>query len=71
MQILMLEEKLGISKNRSVTYKNDSKGVEVNVKAVGRAMSKAVESDAMMDFMDDHWADEIQAYKEGKNDGRC
>lgn len=21
----------------------------------------------MMDFMDDHWADEIQAYKEGKN----
>ena len=42
------------------------KGVELNFKAVGRAISKAVESDAMMDFMDDHWADEIQAYKEGK-----
>lgn len=39
---------------------------ELNFKAVGRAISKAVESDAMMDFMDDHWADEIQAYKEGK-----
>ena len=30
------------------------------------AISKAVESDAMMDFMDDHWADEIEAYKEWK-----
>ena len=44
---------------------------ELNFKAVGRAISKAVESDAMVDFMDNHWADEIQAYKEGKNDGRC
>ena len=52
-----------------MTYENDSKGVELNFKAVGRAISKAVESDAMMDFMDDHWADEIQAYKEGKNSG--
>lgn len=59
-------EKIGIARNRSVTYENDSKGVELNFKAVGRAISKAVESDAMMDFMDDHWADEIQAYKEGK-----
>lgn len=59
-------EKIGIARNRSVTYENDSKGVELNFKAVGKAISKAVESDAMMDFMDDHWADEIQAYKEGK-----
>ena len=56
----------GIARNRSVTYENDSKGVELNFKAVGKAISKAVESDAMMDFMDDHWADEIEAYKEGK-----
>lgn len=59
-------EKIGIARNRSVTYENDSKGVELNFKAVGKAISKAVECDAMMDFMDDHWADEIQAYKEGK-----
>ena len=55
-------EKIGIARNRSVTYENDSKGVELNFKAVGKAISKAVESDAMMDFMDDHWADEIEAY---------
>ena len=42
------------------------RALELNFKAVGGAISKAVESDAMMDFMDDHWADEIQAYKEGK-----
>ena len=62
-------EKIGIGRNRSVTYENDSKGVELNFKAVGRAISKAVESDACMDFMDEHWADEIQAYKEGKSNG--
>ena len=57
-------EKIGISGNRSVTYENDSKGVELNFKAVGKAISKAVESDAIVEFMDEHWADEIQAYKE-------
>ena len=59
-------EKIGISGNRSVTYENDSKGVELNFKAVGKAISKAVESDAIVDFMDEHWADEIQVYKERK-----
>ena len=60
-------EKIGIARNRSVTYENDAKGVELNFKAVGRAsFQKAVESDAMMEFMDDHWADEIRTYKEGK-----
>ena len=59
-------EKMGISRNRSVTYENDSKGIELNFRAVGRAISKAVESDERMDFMDEHWADEIQDYKEGK-----
>ena len=60
-------DKIGISGNRQVTYENDSKGVELNFKAVGKAISKAVESDAIVDFMDEHWADEIQAYKERKN----
>ena len=60
-------EKIGISGNRSVTYENDSKGVELNFKAVGKAILKAVESDVIVDFMDEHWADEIQAYKERKN----
>ena len=59
-------EKIGIARNRSVTYENDSKGVELNFKAVGKAISKAIESDKVVDFMDDHWSDEIQTYKEGE-----
>lgn len=50
------EEKIGIARNRSVTYENDSKGVELNFKAVGRAISKAVESDAILGFI---CADEV------------
>ena len=30
------------------------------------AFSKAIESDNVVDFMDDHWSDEIQTYKEGE-----
>ena len=57
-------EKIGIARNRSVTYENDAKGVELNFRAVGKAISKAVENKSMMNFVDDDWADEIQAYKE-------
>ncbi len=59
-------EKIGIARNRSVTYANDAKGVELNFRAVGKAISKAVENKSMMNFVDDNWADEIQAYKEGR-----
>lgn len=59
-------EKIGISRNRSVTYENDSEGVAINFRTVGKAISKAVENKSMVNFMDDDWADEIQAYKEGK-----
>lgn len=59
-------EKIGIARNRSVTYESDEKGVELNFKAVGRAILKAVENDAAEDFIDEHWADEIRQYKEGK-----
>lgn len=59
-------EKIGIARNRSVTYENDSRGVELNFQAVGRAISKAVNNEAATDFLDDHWADAIQAYKEGR-----
>lgn len=47
-----------------MTYENDAKGVELNFRAVGKAISKAVENKSMMNFVDDDWADEIQAYKE-------
>ncbi len=48
-------EKIGIARNRSVTYENDSRGVELNFQAVGRAISKAVNNEAATDFLDDHW----------------
>ena len=60
-------EKIGIARNRSVTYENDSKGVKLNFKAVGQAISKAVASDTKMNFMDDRWAEEIWNYKQEKN----
>ena len=62
-------EKIGIARNRSATYENDSRGVELNFRAVGRAISKAVENDEMMGFVDDHWADEIREYKEERKNG--
>lgn len=59
-------EKIGIARNRSVTYENDSRGVELNFKAVGRAVSKAAAAAAVTDFIEDDWADEIQTYKKGR-----
>ena len=56
-------EKIGIARNRSVSYENDPKGVAVNFKAVGRAISKAVKAEDMEDMFDDDWSDEIVAYK--------
>ena len=59
-------EKLGISRNRSVTYENDAKGVELNFQTVGRALSKAVESQSASEMFKDDWAEEIRSYKERK-----
>lgn len=55
-------EKIGIERNRSVTYKNDHEGVAINFEAVGKAVSEAVKSERKTDFVDDNWADEIKAY---------
>lgn len=60
-------EKIGISRNRSVTYENDHEGVALNFEAVGRAVSKAVKSSAVSDFLEDDWADEITEYHERKH----
>ena len=60
-------EKIGIARNRSVTYENDSKGVELNFKAVGRAISKAVECIAMMDFMETIGQMRFRHIKRAKN----
>ena len=57
-------EKIGIGRNRSVTYENDAEGIAVNFKAVGRALSKAVASDCDAMLFDDDWMEEIDTYRE-------
>lgn len=56
-------EKIGIARNRSVTYKNDSRGVELNYKTVGRVINEAIRCDSVMEI-DDEWAEEIIAYNQ-------
>lgn len=55
-------EKIGIARNRSVTYKNDSEGIAVNFRAVGNALSKAVTCNIEENFLEDDWKDEIEKY---------
>lgn len=57
-------EKIGIKRNRSVTYENDRKGIAINFKVIGRALRKAVLCDDSEDCFEDDWMDEIQEYHE-------
>lgn len=57
-------EKIGISRNRSVTYENDPEGIAVNFRAVGKALSKAIICNTTEDFLEDGWKDEIEEYHE-------
>lgn len=59
-------EKIGIAKERAVTYENDHRGVALNYETVGRAVIKAIKSrDCRVEF-DEDWADEIVEYRESK-----
>ena len=59
-------EKLGIARERAVTYENDHRGVVLNYEAVGKAVMKATKSrDCKVEF-DENWADEIVEYRESK-----
>lgn len=57
-------EKIGINRNRSVTYEKDSEGIAVNFEAVGRALSKAVTCESATEFFEDDWKDDIVKYRE-------
>lgn len=60
-------EKIGISRNRAVTYENDSEGVALNYETVGRAVRRAVACRSMSAPMfEDDWAEDISAYHEKK-----
>ncbi len=56
-------EKMGIDRKRSVTYENDPKGIALNFKAVGKAVSKAVWAENMGAAFDDNWSEEITEHK--------
>ncbi|MBR4025962.1 MAG: VWA domain-containing protein [Lachnospiraceae bacterium] len=59
-------EKIGISRERAVTYENDSKGVAINYETVGKAVRKAVKSKNCAVALDDNWSEDIVAYHEKK-----
>lgn len=52
-------EKIGISRDRSVTYENDSEGVAINFRVVGEAVAKAVQSESVESMFDSSWSEEI------------
>lgn len=56
-------EKIGIARNHSATYENDSEGVAINFKAVGRAVSKALRAENMEEVFDSNWSEEIVRHK--------
>lgn len=57
-------EKIGIDRNRSVTYENDSEGIAVNFRAVGNALSKASNCENTQAWLGDDWKQEIETYRE-------
>lgn len=64
-------EKMGISRNRAVTYENDRKGVALNYEAVGSALRRAVSaprSSKMESIIEDSWAEKIAEYRESKRE---
>lgn len=61
-------EKIGISRDRAVTYENDHKGVALNYETVGRVVRKASKSRECRVALDDDWAEEIAVYRETKGE---
>ena len=63
-------EKIGISRNRAVTYENDSKGVALNYEVIGSAVRKAVSrrrGNINESIFDDDWSEEISEYYETRS----
>lgn len=63
-------EKIGIERNRSVTYENDHDGVALNYEAVGRAVRGVTKSRACSVELDDTWASDIAEYHDKAGKGR-
>ena len=61
-------EKIGIARNRSVTYENDEHGIALNYEAVGFAVKKLAKSRNSSAELDDDWADEIVEYHKQRSE---
>lgn len=57
-------EKIGIARNRAVTYENDHDGIALNYEAVGRAVKGITKSRNCSVELDDAWAEDIAEYHE-------
>lgn len=55
-------EKIGISRGKSVTYENDSKGVTLNFEVVGKAIRQVTKSRICSINLEDGWAEDIAEY---------
>lgn len=56
-------ERIGIPRNRSVTYENDAEGIAINFRAVGKAVAKAVQADTAEEMFANDWSEEIVEYR--------
>ena len=59
-------ERIGIARERAVTYENDCKGIAINYEVIGRTVMKMAKSKDGRMGLDEDWADEIVEYREGK-----
>lgn len=62
-------EKIGIARNRSVKYRNDSRGIEENFTALNKAVRSFTHAEVgATAAIPDDWADDIRKYEEGSED---
>jgi hypothetical protein len=59
-------EKIGIGRNRSVTYENDHEGVALNYEVVGRSICKMTMPDLSEAKLEDDWAEDIKRYHDSR-----
>ena len=55
-------EKIGISRGKSVTFENDSKGVALNFEVVGKVVRQVTKSRICSIDLEDDWAEDIAEY---------
>jgi uncharacterized protein YegL len=59
-------EKIGIGRNRSVTYENDHEGVALNYEVVGRSICKMTMPGLSEAKLEDDWAEDIKRYHDSR-----